>query len=272
MWHHKDAVNGQARDAFGLEGVDEHGGRLHSTRGVRQNAAASDEEVEVAHFDEAFAACGLVECIGQGAFGLYAFETDGQCAVLDKGQAQGFAGNGLFDLKFFEHLRNCGGADHFVFDAIAQVGFIDVKWHPAHNIIQARFGEHVGYAVGHAEVGRYRAVEDILKDAEYVGGSTAYVNAHDIDILLFGYGLHHEANRAGRGHDGCPCPGDEFSIARCLRHDVFEKEVVDYVAGGTEVFCLERGADVFRDGEGCFVAQGAFNFRRGIFVSGVNDG
>ena len=73
---------------------------------------------------------------------------------------------------------------------------------------------YVGYAVGHAEVGRYRAVEDIVEDAEHVGGGAAYVNAHDIDILLFGYGLHHEANCAGRGHDGRACPGDEFSINR----------------------------------------------------------
>ena len=44
------------------------------------------------------------------------------------------------------------------------------------------------------------------------------------------------------------------------------------MAGGTEIFCFECGADVFRDGEGCFVAQSAFNLLCGIFVSGVNDG
>ena len=135
-----------------------------------QNPPASHNQIQVQHVDQRLSGPLLVKDIRDGALLLDALESSGEGLVMAERQAQGFARDRLLDHQFLEGLGNCGRPDHFVLDAVAQVLFIDRERHPPHDVLKTAFGQHVGDAVTHAEVGRYRAVKDALKDREDVGG------------------------------------------------------------------------------------------------------
>ena len=251
--HHEYAVDGEAGDPRRLERVDQHRRCLHPARGVREHSAAADEKVEGRHVDQGFPGRRLLEDVGQGAFRLHPLETDGEGAVLEEGEPQGLARQGVLELQFLELLRYGGRPDHLVLDAVAQVGLIDVERYPAHGVLQPGLVEDVGDAVRHAEVGAHRTVENRLflircgavgswaEDAEDIGGGAADVDADDVDAPAAGDGLDDAAHR-GRGRDDRRTgPGHQLPVPRGLRHHVLEKEVVDHMPGGSEVSLSSTG-------------------------------
>ena len=153
-----------------------------------------------------------------------------------------------------------------------QVCLVDAEGHPAYDGFQSGFGQDVGDAVGHAQIGADGPVEDLVEDAEDIGGGPADVNADEVDVLLPGGGLHDQPDRAGSGHDGSAGPFHELSIAGCLRHDVFEKEVVDDLSRRAQRFLFEPGADVIGEGERGFTSQYLLNAFTGVFVPCVDHG
>ncbi len=80
--HHEDAVFGERRDALRLEGVDQHGGRLLHPRGVREDAAGGDQQVEGHVVDDRLAAFFLAEQVADRPLLLHAFERGGEFLVL----------------------------------------------------------------------------------------------------------------------------------------------------------------------------------------------
>src|SRR5260221_21745 len=80
------------------------------------------------------AGAALAEGVGDGALGLHALERNGEQLVLDEGQAQRLARDGLLDLELVERLRDGRRPDHLVADAVAQLGDVDLRrvdGHPA---------------------------------------------------------------------------------------------------------------------------------------------
>ena len=171
----------------------------------------------------------MVKNIGQRALALYPLQSHRQRPVLIKGQAQGLAGNGLLDLQFLHKLRDGRRADHLVFDPVAEVGLLNVKGNPAHDLVEAGLGQHVGDTIGHAEIGTDRAIEHVVEDAEHIGRRPADIHADDVDLLLAGNSLHDLAHRPGRRHNRRAGPVHQLAVARGLRHDVFEEEIVNDV-------------------------------------------
>jgi hypothetical protein len=60
----------------------------------------------------------------------------------------------------------------------------------------------------------------------------------------FGDGLHDDADRRRGRHDGRAGHLDQFLIAGSLLHDMFEEQVVDFVAGRRKVFAFEHRPDI----------------------------
>ena len=96
---------------------------------------------------------------------------------------------------------------------------------------QRRFGADVGDGVAHSQVGAHGAVEGAVEDAEDVGRGPADVHADHVDPLLFGDPLQDVPHRPRGGHDGGVGPLDQPVVAGSMRHDVFQKEVMDLVPG-----------------------------------------
>ena len=149
LGHHKNGVHGQHGHAFREVGVEHHQGRLGAVGGVREDAAAADNHVELEHLDERFAR-GFVKL--HAGLGVAAFQPPCQRLVMVERQAQGFAGDGLFNLKVFERLRDCRRADHFVAELVAKIRVICLKRNPSGDLGQAGFGQDVADGVRHAEI------------------------------------------------------------------------------------------------------------------------
>ena len=94
--HHEDAVLGQGRDPFGLECVDEHCGGLGHARGVRENAAGGDQEIQGHVVDDCLATGLLAEGVTDGSLLLDSLESRGEVLVLLVGQSQRLTGDSLF--------------------------------------------------------------------------------------------------------------------------------------------------------------------------------
>ena len=162
----------------------------------------------------------------------------------------------MFDLQFFQHMRDRRGSDHLVLDAVPQIGLVDVHGKPAHDIFNGRFGEDIGDAVRHSQIGAHGTVEygfggepiiaDGGEDAENVRRGAADIDAEDIDVLTSGDGLHDLPYRSRCRHDRCTCPAHQFPITGCLGHHVLEKQIVDDMARRSQILLLENGADVLR--------------------------
>ena len=74
--------------------------------------------------------------------------------------------------------------------------------HPTHDPRHGGLGAHVTDGVTHAEVCAHGAVEHAVKDAEYVGGCAADIDANCVDSPLARDGLQDVTNGTGRWHDG----------------------------------------------------------------------
>ncbi len=244
MRHHEDAVDRQRRDTERFVGIDHHQHGLNTARRMGQDAAAADDQVQFQQIDQGLAGSPLLEHIGNGALLLDAFESRRKRFVVDQRQPQGLARDGMFDLQFVERLRNRRGPHHLVLDAVAQGLFVDGKRHPAHDVVEPRLRQHIRNAVGHAEVGADRAVEESVEHREDVGGGAADIDADQVDAFAFGDGLHDDADRRRGRHDGRARHLDEFLVAGSLLHDMFEKQVVDFVAGRRKVFALKDRTDI----------------------------
>ena len=200
--------------------------------------------------------------------------------MLDKGQSQRFFGDGLFQHQFFEQEGDGCGADHLVFDHVAQLTFVDVKGYPAHDVVQSGGGQNVGDTVAHAEVGAHSAVEDMVfgKHGKDVCSGAADVHAQHFDVFFAGDGLHDISHGCGSGHDGhvfmvwAACPFHQFVVAGRLFHHVFHKEVVDLVTCRAQVFRLQFGADIFGDDQVNFVLESFLDLILCLHVSGVDHG
>ena len=268
--HHEDAVHGQPRHALGLEGVDQHGRRLHPPGGVGERPAAAHQQVQVHHPDQAPAGPGLGKHVRQGAFGLHSPQPHGQVPVLDKGQPQGLAGDGVLELQLFQQLWDRGRADHLVLDAVAQIRFLDPEGNPAQDVVQARFAQHVRDAVGHSQVGADRAVEHLSEHAEYIGRGAPDVHPDHVDALLAGDGLHDLSHGPGRGHDRRAGPLHQLAVPGGLGHHVLQKEVVDDLPRRPQVLPFEHRAKVLGQGQGGLGAEHLLDLLPGILVAGVD--
>ena len=86
-----------------------------------------------------------------------------------------------------------------------------------------------------------------VEDAEHVGRRAADVHADHVDVVAPGDRLQDVADGARRRHDRRIGPLDQLVVARRLRHDVFEEQVVNRIARRAEVLALEHGPQVVDD-------------------------
>ena len=270
MRHHEDAVHGQLGEPQRLIGVHHHEERLHPSRRMGEDAAAADDQVELQHVHPRLPGPLLLEDVRDRPLLLHAFEAGRQRLVMDQGQPQGLPGDGLLDLEFVKGLRHGGGADHLVLDPVAQVLLVDRERHPAHDVVEAGFGQHVRNAVAHPQVGGHGPVEDALEDGKHVGRRAADVHADQVDPLLLRDGLHDEAHRGRRRHDRRAGPRNQLLVARRLGHDVLEEQIVDLVAGGREVLLFQRRPQVLRDGQGRLLRKNLRDALARLLVAGVD--
>ena len=186
MRHHEDAVHRERGEPQRFVGVHHHQHGLDAPWRMGQDAAAADDQVQLEHVNQAPAGGFLFEDIRDRPLLLDALEAGRQRFVVDERQPESFARNGLLDLQFVQRLRDGRRTDHLVLDAVAQGLFVQVERHPPHDVGEAGFGQHVRDAVGHAEVGADRAIEDAAIDREHIRGGAADVHADQIDLIALG--------------------------------------------------------------------------------------
>src|SRR6478609_3457855 len=190
--------------------------------------------------------------------------------MMDERQPQGLAGNGVLDLQLVKGLGNRRGPDHFVFDAVSERLLVDRKGHPTHDVVQFGLGQYVGNTVGHAEIRADGPVKDPTKDRKDVRRCAPDVDADQIEVLTPRNGFHDETYRGRSRHSGGARHVDQLLVSRGLLHHVLEKEIMDLVPGGSQVFLLQDRPNIFRDLKGRLVAEDFLYLRLCILVSRIN--
>ena len=143
MRHHEDAVLGQPRDPFRLEGVDQHHRRLLHARGVGEDSARSNEQIESHVVDDRPVPRVLSEGVADRPLLLHSRQRRRELLVLDVREPQGLARDSLLEHQCFQRLWNRRRADHLVLHAGAQFAFVGLIRNPAQDHWQRRFGEDV---------------------------------------------------------------------------------------------------------------------------------
>ncbi len=108
------------------------------------------------------------------------------------------------------------------------------------------------------------------EDAEDVGGRPADVDADRVDPFLLGDHLQNVAHGAGRRHDGCVRPANQLVVAGGVGHHVFEKDIVNAVARGPQVFALEHWSQVGDYEELDAIAQRVADEFARVLIAGVD--
>lgn len=134
-------------------------------RGMRQDAAAPDEQVEASHVYERFARP-RVQGFANLPRPLDAPQARGQLQVLLEREREGAPRKGVLHHQLGDRLWDGRGADHLVLHAVLQVALVEGDRHPAQHALGAGLREDVGDAVTHAQVGAHRARELAVEDAE----------------------------------------------------------------------------------------------------------
>ncbi len=83
-----------------------------------------------------------------------------------------------------------------------------------------------------------------MKHGEHISRGAADIDANHIDIFSSRDRLDNHADCGWRRNNGRSSPRDQFLVARRLRHDMFEEQVVNFVTGGYEVFLFQNRTDV----------------------------
>ena len=89
--------------------------------------------------------------------------------------------------------------------------------------------------------------------------------------MLLGDGLHNQADRGWRGHDGSARPLNQPAVSRRLRHDVLEEEIVDLGARGHEILPLHRRSQVLGNGQGRLFSKDLLDPPLRVFVAGIDE-
>src|SRR5262249_28158427 len=146
----------------------------------------------------------------------------------------------LLDLKVLHALGNRRWPDHLVPKLVTQVGIAHVERYPAFDILDLRLGEHVANGIAHPQIGGYGAIvapltRSFCKYGENVCSCSDNIHAEDCNVSLSGDRLHDLSHCVGGGHDPGTYPIGKLAVAGRLLHDVFQKQLVDSLAGGQEI-------------------------------------
>src|SRR5437879_11753169 len=104
---------------------------------MREDPPAADDEIELQHVHERLPRRLLLEHVGNGPLLLDSLQPGRQRFVMDEGQTQGLARDGLLDLALIQSLRYRRRADDLVLCPVAQVLLVDREGYPSHDAVES---------------------------------------------------------------------------------------------------------------------------------------